>query len=671
MSTTTNIGNLFVADFETVVEEDVENQTETEVWSAAITSVDINTNPKNVAVYNNIDDFIDCLDRLDDGDIVFFHNEKFDGSFLLNALNKRGFKPALHPLSDKKYAPRFFFNKMPYTYTVCISNMGQWYGIKIRFADKTVEIRDSLKKLPMDLKTIGKSFKTKYQKLEMEYVNNDTVKHYSGCDITKEEMDYIKNDVLVLSEAMAIIWYKYKMQGVTIGADCLHEYKDIMGKNYDLYFPDMLTYKLPNGMTAYDYCLKAYSGGWCWKNPVSDKVVYMSDINYPDHLKEKFEKLYRKIEHVQRVKNIVVIDVNSLYPSVMSSQSKSYYPIGLPTYHTGEPKRSEERNFAVIRRFKCRFELKPGYLPFLHIRNCSAYDSNECLTTSDVRGDRYYYDRDKNAHDTLREYTMTQPEWELFKKHYNLKNYEPIDYLTFQKMTGIFDKYIEKYKQMKIEATKTGDKAMRQIGKLYLNNLYGKLSTSTNSSYKMIRFENDVMKFETITEYAKDPVYIPAGAYVTAWARSFTITAGQQNYFEGEHRGVMYSDTDSLHIVDMDPDELKGVEFDATDFCKWACEESSCAAATYAKQKTYIEVATEEDFKTVTDEDGNPGYNLIIKAAGLGKMGKNMFTKRLMADENPLYLDDFKSGLKIEKSNLKAKQIKGGIVLVPSDFKIS
>ena len=594
MKGTSDVSVLYVADFETVVEEDVENQTETEVWSAAIAPVDINPKPSQVIVFNNINDFINHLNTLEDDAIVFFHNEKFDGSFLLNALNKIGFKPALHPLCDKMYAPRFLHKKMPYTYTVSVSAMGQWYGIKIRFDDKTIEIRDSFKKLPFDLKTIGKSFKTKYQKLEMEYVNNDEVHHYAGCTITDEEMDYIKNDVLVLSEAMGIIWYKNRMQGVTIGADCLHQYREMMGKNYKLFFPDMLNYKLPNGMNAYEYCLKAYSGGWCWKNPISDKKVYMSDIDYSDELKEKFEKLYKNKNNVERVKNIVVIDVNSLYPSVMSSQSKSYYPIGLPTFHTGEPKRSEERQFAIIRRFKCRFKVKPGYLPFIHIRNCSAYDSNECLTTSDVRGDRYYYDRDKTAHDTLREYTMTQPEWELFKKHYEIMNYEPIDYLTFQKMSGIFDSYIEKYKQMKINASKSGDKAMRQIAKLFLNNLSGKLSTSTNSSYKMIRFEDDVMKFDTITEYAKDPVYIPAGAYVTAWARSFTITAGQQNYFEGEHHGVMYSDTDSLHIVDMNPDELKGVQFDATDFCKWACEESSCAAATYAKQKTYTSTSSEE-----------------------------------------------------------------------------
>lgn len=663
--------SLYVADFETVVDENPELQTETEVWSAAICPVVERPEPKDTTVYNNIEEFILHLRKLPDKSIVFFHNAKFDLSFLLGRLDKLGFRPAMSLKNTEHYASDNEIERMHFVYTACVSNMGQWYFVRIKFDDTMIEIRDSLKKLPFDLKTIGKSFKTKYQKLEMQYENSKDVVHKANGKISKEEMDYIINDVLVLAEAIYIIWYKYEMQGVTIGSDCLSEYRKIMGKEYKSLFPDMLNYELPNGMSAYSYCLKAYSGGWCWKNPISDNRVYISDINYPDNLKEKFSKLVRNPEHIEKVKNILVIDVNSLYPSVMSSESGSYYPVGEPVHSYGQPLKSEEKKMAIIRRFECRFEIKPGYLPFMHIRDNSVYDANECLTTSDVNGSRYYTSRDGITHDTLREYTMTQPEWELFQKHYKIKNYRPIDYLMFERRTGIFDDYIDKYRKMKIEASKSGDKAMRQIAKLFLNNLYGKLATSTNSSYKLIYFKDEVMKFNTITEYDKDPVYIPAGAFVTAWARSFTITAGQKNYFSNEQCGVMYSDTDSLHIVNMNPDELEGVEFHATDFCKWACEESSCAAAVYAKQKTYIEIATEEDFETVTDKDGNMSYKVIMKAAGLGSKGKDKFLSRLMNEENPLYLDDFKSGLKIANSNLKAKQIKGGIILVPSDFKIS
>ena len=672
---------LYVADFETTVEADPSLQEETEVWSAAICPVMERPEPVNVTVYNNIYEFITHLSLLEDYSIVFFHNEKFDVSFLLNELNNEGFLPAMDWTDENKYAPNWQQKLMPNTYKVAVSSMGQWYSVYIRFDDRTIEIRDSAKKIPSTLEAMGKDFNTKYKKLTMQYENDENVQHKAFGQITEDEMKYIVNDVLVLAEAMWIIWYKYEMKGITIGADCLREFKNICGADYDTLFPDVHEVYLDDlggdeHMSVHEYCQHAYSGGWCWKNPVASNIVYQSDITYPEHLQKEFKKITKKIEHVKHVKNIVVVDVNSLYPSVMSSESNSYYPIGLPEYHKGQPQKSLIKKKAIIRRFECRFRLRKGKLPFYHIRGSHMYDANECLTTSDINNNRYYTSRDGVEHDTLRVYTMTQVEFELFCQHYEVLNYKPIDFLAFDKATGIFDKYIEKYRKMKIDATIAGNKAMRQIAKLYLNNLYGKLGTSMNSSYKLIHFEDHVMKFKTITEYAKNPVYMPAACYVTSWARRFTITAGQQNYFAGEHRGVMYSDTDSLHIVDMNPDELKGIPFHATDFCKWACEESSCAFATYAKQKTYIEIATEEDFKTVTKskEDSTPWYNLIVKAAGLGKEGKKVFTDRLFLDEkdpNKVYLEDFRPGLKIKKANLKAKQIKGGIVLVPSEFKLS
>lgn len=675
-----NTDNIWVADTETTVEQDPTVQEETEAWSVALCEVTDRPEPEDVEVYNNMRDYIGRISHMKDGSIIFYHNLKFDASFLLNSLNKLCFTPAWSHKYPNKYAQDWEQDNMPFTYKVCVSSMGQWYSCRIRFEDRTVEIRDSLKKIPSTLKEMGKSFHTKYQKLEMQYEDSDTVKHKAGGKIDENtELPYIINDVLVLAEAMYIVWYKFDMKGMTIGSDCLKQYKDIMGEEYKKLFPDMTKVDLsklggPN-MTAYEYCVKAYSGGWCWLNPVAKNVVYKSDIEYPKALADKLDILTRETANIQHVKNIIVVDVNSLYPSVMSSECKtSYFPVGLPEYHKGEPKNSEIKKAAVIRRFKCRFHKKPGYLPFIHIRGSKFYDSNECLVTSDVNGSRYVTNRDGEKFDTLKEYTMTQVEFDLFSKHYKIADYQPIDYLVFEKRTGIFDAYIEKFKKMKIEATKSGDKALRMIAKLYLNNLYGKMGSTTNSSYKIIHFEDDVMKFKTIPEYDKNTVFMPVACYVTSLARRFTITAGQQNYFEGKHKGVLYADTDSLHIVDMNPDELQGVPFHSTDFCKWACEESSCAYATYAKQKTYIEVATEEDFETVTDKDGNPTYNLIMKAAGLGKNGKQMFIDRLdidPKDKRKLYLDDFRTGLKLERGNLKAKQIKGGVILIPTEFKLS
>ena len=81
---------IYVADFETTVlsqddlkELGMEEQTETEVWSAAIMKSvgpdEIENEP--VYVYNNIFEFMSHLERLEDGSIVYFHNLRFDGSY--------------------------------------------------------------------------------------------------------------------------------------------------------------------------------------------------------------------------------------------------------------------------------------------------------------------------------------------------------------------------------------------------------------------------------------------------------------------------------------------------------------------------------------------------------------------------------------------------------------
>ena len=72
-----------------------------------------------------------------------------------------------------------------------------------------LELRDSLK-----------PFGTKHKKLDMEY----TGFRYAGCTITDEEKEYIKNDVLVVKEALEIM-YQEGHTKLTIGSCCLAEYK--------------------------------------------------------------------------------------------------------------------------------------------------------------------------------------------------------------------------------------------------------------------------------------------------------------------------------------------------------------------------------------------------------------------------------------------------------------
>lgn len=456
----TNDERVFVGDFETTV---YEGQTKTEVWAAAC--VELYT--EDVAIFHSIYDLFDYLLKIDGNVVIYFHNLKFDGSFWVDFL-----------LSDLKIRQAFEYETEPYldghfitdrnmendTFKYSISDKGQWYTIKIKENDRFIEIRDSLKLLPISVKRIGKSFKTKHQKLDMEYEGY----RYAGCEITPEEKSYIANDVLVVKEALEIM-FNDGHTSLTIGACCLNEYKELTGQyRWREWFPNLKKIELDpekyGSSNADEYVRKSYKGGWCYL------------------VKGKENRIYH---------NGTTADVNSLYPSVMSSESGNAYPVGKPHFWKGDycpVKRKEVENKEIyfFIRIRTRFYVKKDKLPFIQIKGTYLYPGNEALETSDIwdRKQQKYVQflRDKagKLHEARPTITLTCTDYYLLQEHYDLADFEILDGCMFQCETGIFDKYIEKYKQIKLNS-KDG---VREIAKLYLNNLYGKMATSPNSSFK-------------------------------------------------------------------------------------------------------------------------------------------------------------------------------------------
>lgn len=228
---------IFACDFETTV---FDGQTSTEVWSSAL--VELHTD--EVLVHHSIDETFAFLNQLKSDAILYYHNLKFDGSFWLDFLIKhQEFTPALNWFNDEQTQGEWMKEKeMPKcSYKYMISNMGQWYTLTIKLKNgKIITMKDSFKLMPFTLKKIGEAFHTEHQKLDMEY----TGYRYAGCTITDEEMEYIKNDVLVLKEALEFM-FKEGHDKLTIGSCCLSEFKKgngtqwNMGGNdtYETYFP--------------------------------------------------------------------------------------------------------------------------------------------------------------------------------------------------------------------------------------------------------------------------------------------------------------------------------------------------------------------------------------------------------------------------------------------------
>ena len=646
----------YVGDFETTV---YEGQTNTEVWASAL----VPFYTEKVEIFHSINDTFEYMKKL--GNIrVYYHNLKFDGAFWIDFLLNQGFKQAYDNLdtfmkamfeNEKCESPEALREHlMPNkSFNYVVSDLGQWYSIKIKINSHIIELRDSLKLLPFSVKQIGQSFGTKHKKLDMEYEGV----RYAGCTITEAEREYIANDVLVVKEALELM-YAEGHDALTIGSCCLKEYKRIIGdETYNAWFPNL--YDIPinseiyGASTAGEYVRKSYFGGWCYVVP------------------EKQNKIF---------KNGLTADVNSLYPSMMHSESGNRYPIGKPTFWSGDymPLEAMDANSFYFVRIKTRFYIKPDKLPFIHIRNSYMYKGTESLETSDIvyHGERYthYTDKDGNVVDTRITLTMTQTEFQLFTDHYDAVDFEILDGCYFRSKIGIFDDYINKWRDIKINSKG----ARRTLAKLFLNNLYGKMAANMDSTFKIAYLKEDgTVGFLRAEAHDKTPGYIPVGSAITAYARNFTIRTAQSNYYGKYKRGFIYADTDSIHC-DLNPEELVNVSVHPVNFCNWKLE-SYWDKAIFARQKTYIEHITHEDGEPVEE----PYYN--IKCAGMPDRCKHLLNismttrepfegEKYKPDElefikEPRTMADFKIGLSVP-GKLLPKRIKGGILLVSTPYEM-
>ena len=661
---------MMCADFETVVTGDL-NQEETCVWRFGGVDLDAEDEYESVIDGGSIEEFFKWLySHHNKKNMCYFHNEKFDGSFIIDYLLKNGYKLATVEVEGEEVMCSNQKDMENNTFTCMISSKGIWYCLKIKHGSRMYEIRDSYKLLPFSLKKLGKDFKTKHQKTEIEYVGD----RYPGCPVTEEERIYQKNDCLVLKEALNIMFEEGHTK-MTIGSCCMNEFKS----KYDRYsfndaFPNLYTddYAINileyGSKTAGDYIRKSYHGGFTYLKKDMAGKVFKANLDFNG----------KKIAGT-------TCDVNSLYPSMMHSSSGNGYCVGEPHFFKGDVpdfiKNNGELYYFI--RIKTRFNLKPNHIPCIQIKNNPIYPPREWLETSDYidkEGNRWTClnnDIDGGVMEMIPEMTVTKTDWELINEQYDLSDTEVLDGCWFYTEIGLFDEYVNKYAEIKMKSTG----AKRTISKLFLNNLYGKYATSTDASYKVPYLKDGVVHFydEECIEIKKAG-YIPIGSAITSYSRAFTIRACQKNY-----DNFVYADTDSMHLL-CTPDEVVGAPEDPVKFNHWKYE-ACWDEAIFVRAKTYIEHVTHENRDEVDSY-----YN--VKCAGMPDRAKANFVAKLthepLEDDIEKYekeigvsrlndaeirfhklpkftLSDFKIGLEVPGS-LKPKRIKGGIVLLNGNY---
>lgn len=596
---------------------DTESSVDTgEIWSVQIAPLDCQDD--EVVLYHNLTELFEPLihskNRYTDI-LLYFHNLKWDAQHIIRWLFDNGFQ---WTFDQKLYAGEF---------NTLITDMGQFYTIRIKIGRNVIEIRDSLKLLPFSLKKLGHDFKLKHQKLDMDYDKHNL------DECSEQDIAYLKNDVLVLKDALNFM-IQQNMTELTVGGCCMSEYLSKI--NAERYWCNLLDFIEPNtGLDADNYVRNAYRGGYC--------ICYREG----------------------RFTTGQTFDVNSLYPSMMYSHRS--YPVGEPHFWSGSiPKQATMSNRVYIIRFRCDFELKPNKLPTLQIKHTLGFKATEWLSNNHVSGCINGQPINKNP-----DIYMTNVDWQLFQENYNISNLQILDGCWFDTMLGteLYGAYIEHWS--KIKQTTTG--AMRQLAKLMLNNLYGKLATSRDSAYRepYIDKKTSILKYK-MQRSPKDKKlkYIPQACFITSYARDFTIRTAQQNI-----ERLCYIDTDSIHITGLEPPV--GVPEHPTEFSCWKCE-STWDDAIFLRQKTYAEHVFEQDHKPV-----EPKWEL--KACGLPERAKQLFLAKCdlaerpdrLTDDEAVYIStksdisDFAVGLKIPFGKLQPQNTEHGVILVERGFTVN
>lgn len=506
----------WVADFETTT-----NLDDCRVWAWATSLIE---DPEQTQYGTTIQEFMELV-KSQPGE-YWFHNLKFDGEFIFYWLLTNGFKHTTGKAESK-------------TFKTLISATGNFYQIQVFFEVKnkrkahSVTFKDSLKKLPMTVDQIAKSFNLPINKLSIDYNEDRPIGH----ELTSDEIAYILNDVKIVAYALKT-QFAQGLEALTIGADALKSYKGLQ-QYFKTYYPVL---SLPMDMEI----RKSYKGGWTYANP-----KYQADENHPN----------------RTVKKGLVFDVNSLYPSVMYGR---WLPVGEPVFFHGEYK-TDSTYPLYIQYLTCHVKLKKNHLPTLQIKNSPYFAPTRYIEDSE----------------TYVDLALTSVDLALLLEHYDVTIHSYNGGFKFKQARGIFCQYIDEW--MEIKQSSTG--GIRQLAKLMLNSLYGKFATNPDVTGKEPYLKDDgSVGYRLLPEEVRKPVFTAMGSFITAYARDVTIRAAQKNYDR-----FLYADTDSLHLLgtelpdlDIHPTRL-GAWSEEAQFSK----AKYLRAKTYIEQITHIGTADE------------------------------------------------------------------------------
>lgn len=446
----TKFDRIAVCDFETIV-----NPEKTRVWAWDICTLNLK--------HEQGTDIEELMGILPNYKTVYFHNAKFDCSFIIDWCLRNGWKYNHNNLKDDIESDE------NWTFEILRSSKNTFYSMTLYYDSKhKVQIYDSLKLLPFSVDKLAKAWGLSISKLKIDYELDRPIDH----KLTKEESDYIKND----TEIVATVLKEFIEKGftaMTIGGNALRNFK----KDYD---SKSLRKALPKLDDAIDQWLRpAYKGGFVWVKP----QIQGKDIGIG-----------------------CVYDNNSMHPSQLRYKPMPY---GKPIYFEGEPDYSYPLFVVKI--------LMQG--------NCPKDSKIPCISSKSAFHNvdaEYLYDID-----TPMELTVTNIDLQLIKDQYPNAKIEYIEGMYFNACKGMFDKYIDRWMEEKVKAVDKSKRNIAKLFLNNLYGKFGTRKDSTIMIPYLDEQKNCVKykKAESVKEPKAE--YLPIAIFTTAYSRDLIIRSGQ------------------------------------------------------------------------------------------------------------------------------------------------
>lgn len=649
-----------ICDFETTLHSPVS------VWLAGVKDLqddnkDINTN--TFKYFTNFKDWFYYV--LEEYTELLFHNEKFDGSFIMNELFKMGFQ--YFDPNKKIRGKRPKTPKLQNIFTCDMDLCGSMYEIKVQTSlGHKLVIHDSLKLFQFSVSAMGESLN--YPKLTINE-NND----YSDYTVNDNSIAYLHRDI----DIPRILIKELRRQGHTkrtIASCSLASYKKLVGKKtFDTWFPSAQARKDHNEI-LHRYCNQAYDGGMCFPYMYQERKCGLG----------------------------VVLDNNSLYPSRCLQKP---LPYGKPItddlqeidiaddyiqYNNWQPIPNTLTIMEVIIKYA---HIKDDYIPCIRSKECNidGYTTGLYNASNPLNPQEKWLSTIQNYHAII-----TEVDYQQLLECYENVNIKIVSYMRFKSQVGMFDKYFKYWGDKKKKHGEEGNNVARTIDKMFMNSLTGKFGTNLNANYKIPYLDNDTLKFtNNNTLYGtfeeKDSIYVPVICFITAWGR-YEL---EQTVHKIGVQHFNYDDTDSIHMSA--PEDLqkiiielqqthdntklykwfndRGVWIDSNELGAWAIE-AIIDNGKYIRAKTYIE--------NIIAKPDKQKYNLNeldVKACGMSdgvKKHCNFSNFRpstcwCTEEDSKKYKKKNLDVVIIPRKDAKLmpKQVKGGCLLVPTGFTIN